>query len=91
MPPDGFVRVSGRSRLAHFDALRQIFDAEAAKSVHASPAPTSTHLGTSALAEVRDALLAAGFRPLTLRDVALSNALNAGYLLRLALVARMFG
>ena len=41
--------------------------------------------------EVAETLLAAGFRPLSARDIALSSALNVNYLWRLSLTAQMTG
>ncbi|KAJ1629832.1 hypothetical protein T492DRAFT_872829 [Pavlovales sp. CCMP2436] len=90
MPPDGLLTVEGRAaQLAHWRPIQNIYAAEAA--MRAAAAEDSSAGSSDELAEMHQMLTAAGFRPLSSRDIALSSALNVNYLWRLSLAAQMSG
>lgn len=86
MPPDSFLPAadSGAAQLVHLRPLQHIYNAEADLRKQGAAA-------SGELLELRELLLAAGFRPLSARDLALSSALNRGYLFRLSLAAQLAG
>jgi hypothetical protein len=91
-------RTSRLTLLPDLEAFEQIFEAESTRAdAQRSPSDAEGAVMACGLAavpdcsprELRELLLAAGFRPVVPRDIALSRALNRGYLFRLDLEVRM--